>query len=503
MPNDQPILRIHSVKKQFPGVLALDNVSLEIFPGEVLAMVGENGAGKSTLLRILNGDYQPTEGELFYQGKQISFETPADANKLGVRVIYQEPEIVPGVTVAENIFIGELPHRNLFVNWRELFEKADAHIRDLGFENTLFSRELADGLSPAKRQLVEILRAVKSGVKVLALDEPTASLTEDDVNRLFRVVDQLRQQGVAIIYVSHRLKEIMQLADRIAVLRDGHLVAVRRPHETSEANLMQLMVGRELSAIFQHQPHIKSRVILQVSGLCTKRLKKISFDVHEGEVVGFAGLVGAGRSELAMALFGAEPILAGSIILNGQRADFKEPKDAIRAGFGFAPEDRKVESLILDLSVRENTSICILNNISRFRFVDRRVENKIVTGLATRLNIKTPSLQQEVSKLSGGNQQKVVLARWLANEPKVLILDEPTKGIDVGAKAEIYQLIDELAAQGIAVIFISSELPEVLGVSDRVLVMQDGQITGELQASEATEEAVIRLAMSQHLTKES
>jgi L-arabinose transport system ATP-binding protein len=351
-------------------------------------------------------------------------------------------------------------------------------------------------LSAAQKQMVEIARAIKSDVKVLALDEPTSSLSERDSSQLFDIVNQFRSAGVAIIYVSHRLPEILQLADRIAILRDGKLVAIRKAADTTESDLVSLMVGRELVRRFDHQSYALAETVLKVEGLTTERVRDISFEVLRGEIVGFAGLVGAGRTELAKALFGEDWIARGKIYVRGKEAHIKNPRQAIRAGIGFTPEDRKREALVMARSVRENITLVILRSISRLRMVNRRKERQTVTGLVDRLRIKTPSAEQEVGKLSGGNQQKVVLARWLARKPDVLVLDEPTRGVDVGAKAEIYKLIHEMAAEGMGIVFISSELPEVLGVSDRVIVMQNGRITGELPASEATQEAVLRLAIA-------
>ncbi|MCC7445962.1 MAG: sugar ABC transporter ATP-binding protein [Anaerolineae bacterium] len=493
----QPLLKLTGISKGFPNVRALDNVTLDIYPGEVLALIGENGAGKSTLLKILSGDYQPDSGEIHYDNQRVTFNTPAEARKHNVRVIYQEPEVVTTVSVAENLFIGALPRRmGRWIDWDWLYRHADEQIASLGFQDEIAARDPADKLSAAQRQLVEILRALKAGVRVLALDEPTSSLSDKEANRLFDIVNRLRQENVAIIYVSHRLHEILMLADRVAVLRDGQLVAIRRAQETSETELMSLMVGRPLSHLFDRTSHVQPEVVLRVEGLNTETVHDVSFEVHSGEVVGFAGLVGAGRSDVAKALFGADTIHAGRIEIDGKPVSIRSPQDAMKHGIGFTPEERKTEGLFLELGVRENASISILRQISRFRFVRRAEEHRIVAQLTEQLKVRTPSLEQEIRKLSGGNQQKVVLARWLARSPKVLMLDEPTRGIDVGAKAEIYHLIDKLAAQGIGIIFISSELPEVLGISDRIIVMKGGRITGQLLASEATQQSVLSLAMT-------
>lgn len=492
-------LEIHNISKAFPNVQALTDVSLDVRPGEILAFIGENGAGKSTLLKIINGDYQPDIGTLTIDGQRLEFDNPSQAHKAGIRVIYQEPEIVPGIDVAENIWVGELPKRFGFLDRRRLNKQVRESLEEYGFEGVLPTHLLGDELSSAQRQLVEIMRALKSGVRVLALDEPTSSLTDEEVDRLFALVQRLRDEGVAIIYVSHRIKEILRLCDRVAILRDGRLIAVRPASELTEEEIVHLMVGRKLSDVFQRQQAGMEREVLKVEGLNSNWHVDINFHINAGEVVGFAGLIGAGRSELAKVIFGEMPKSSGRVLLDGQEVSIHRPDQAIAKGIGFAPEDRKREGLVLMRSVLENASMAILPQLSRFHFVRRRLERSIASGFVERLQVRTPSLDQEAGKLSGGNQQKVVLARWLAAKPKVLILDEPTRGIDVGAKAEIYRLIDELANEGLGIMFISSELPEILGLSDRIYVMQDGRITGELSGAEATEEAVLKLAMTEHL----
>jgi L-arabinose transport system ATP-binding protein len=356
-------------------------------------------------------------------------------------------------------------------------------------------------LSSAQRQLIEILRALKSNVRALALDEPTSSLTDEEVDRLFSLVRRLRTDGLAIIYVSHRIKEILRLADRVAILRDGKLVAVKPASGLSEGEIVKLMVGRDLSAVFQRRRAATDRIVLKVEHIHSNWHRDVSFEVRAGEVVGFAGLVGAGRTELAKVVFGELPRDRGTILIDGLPTSIHRPDEAVSAGIGLAPEDRKREGLVMMRSVLENASLAILKRLSRFHFIRRRLERQNASEYVTRLHVRTPSLDQEVGKLSGGNQQKVVLARWLAAKPKVLILDEPTRGIDVGAKAEIYRLIDDLANQGLGVMFISSELTEILGLSDRIYVMQNGRIAGELPGPGATEEAVLALAMAEHLSQ--
>jgi len=493
-------LKIRNVSKAFPNVQALDNVSLDIRPGEILAFIGENGAGKSTLLKIINGDYQADAGSLSINDKPLKFSNPKDAHEAGVRVIYQEPEIIPGVDVAENIWVGELPKRFGFINRRQLNEQVRASLNEYGFEKVLPMDLMGSELSTAQAQIVEIMRALKSGVRILALDEPTSSLTDDEVNRLFTLIRRLRDEGVAIIYVSHRLQEIMGLCERVAILRDGKLRTVQRTKELSESEMIRIMVGRNLSDIFHRNPAVTDRKVLEVKDLYSNWHRDVNFHINAGEVVGFSGLVGAGRSELAKVIFGDMPKTKGKILIDGEEVAINSPDQAIDKGIGFAPEDRKNEGLILIRSVLENTSIAIMNKITHFHFVQRRKERSIAKDYVEKLNVVTPSLEQLVGKLSGGNQQKVVLARWLAARPKVLILDEPTRGIDVGAKVEIYRLIDELANEGLGIMLINSELPEVLGLSDRIYVMQNGRITGEVSKENATEDTILELAMADDLS---
>ena len=491
---DAPGLEVRGVSKAFPNVQALRDISLDVRPGEILALLGENGAGKSTLLKIINGDYQPDSGTLSLGGQEVKFANPFEAHRAGVRVVYQEPEIVPGVAVAENIYLGELPRRGPFIDFGGLEARVRADLARYGFSKVLPMDLMGDMLSSAQRQLIEILRALKSNVRVLALDEPTSSL-------LFALVRRLRDDGLAIIYVSHRIKEILRLAARVAILRDGQLVAVKPASGLSEGEIVKLMVGRDLSAVFQRRRAATDRVVLKAEHIHSNWHRDVSFEIRAGEVVGFAGLIGAGRTELAKVVFGELPRDRGTVFVDGRPTSIRHPDEGVSAGIGLAPEDRKREGLVMMRSVLENASLAILRRLSRFHIIRRRLERKIATEYVTRLRVRTPSLDQEVGKLSGGNQQKVVLARWLAAKPKALILDEPTRGIDVGAKAEIYRLVDDLANQGLGVMFISSELPEILGLSDRIYVMQNGRIAGELPGPGATEEAVLGLAMAEHLSQ--
>ncbi|MFE6066405.1 sugar ABC transporter ATP-binding protein [Streptomyces sp. NPDC056525] len=505
-PAAPPVLAVDGIVKRFGSVQALGGVTLDFPAGRVTALMGENGAGKSTLLRILTGDHAPDEGRVLVEGRAVTFDSPAAARAAGVRVIPQEPEIIPHVTVAENVWAGALPRRRgRFLDRRELVRRVTADLADLGFSDVLDPRLLGAQLTPAQRQLVEILRALTGDVppRLIAFDEPTSSLSEHEVDALFGLIGRLRADGIAVVYVSHRMREIFRLADRIAVLRDGSPAGVVEAAETDERALVRLMVGRDLSTMFVREQRREGEqpgdVVLDVQDVTTDDVRGITLQVRAGEVVGLAGLVGAGRSELALALAGDRPIRRGTVAVHGVRLRGGRPREAIRAGLGLAPEERKAQALFLHRSIRDNTALVVLDRIRRFRFVRRGAERALAREYATRLRVRTPSVEHEVRTLSGGNQQKVVLARWLARKPKVLILDEPTRGIDVGAKAEIYQIVAGLAAEGVAVLVISSELPELLGLADRVVVMQGGRITGALDHADATEEAVLALAMADDL----
>ncbi|MER8188453.1 sugar ABC transporter ATP-binding protein [Kitasatospora sp. NPDC094015] len=492
---------VRGITKRFGAVRALDGVTLDFPGGQVTALMGENGAGKSTLLKILTGDHRPTEGHVVLDGRRVELRSPAEARAAGIRIIPQEPEIIPHVSVAENVYAGTLPRRaGRRLDRAELRRRIHADLERLGFAGVLDPDRLGSKLTPAQRQLVEIMRALTGEAKLIAFDEPTSSLSEHEVDALFALIRRLRDQGIAIVYVSHRMKEISQLADRIAVLRDGALVGVQDAATTGEGELVRLMVGRDLSAVFSRERVATDRTVLDVQQVTTDHVRDISLRLHAGEVVGLAGLIGAGRSELALALAGDLPIHSGTVTLDGVRLRSGHPGEVIRAGLGLAPEERKAQALLLHRSIRDNTSLVVLDRLRRLRFVRRGQERALAQEFTDRLRVRTPSIEHEVRKLSGGNQQKVVLARWLARKPKVLILDEPTRGIDVGAKAEIYQIIADLAAEGVALLVISSELPEILGLADRVVVMQGGRITGELDRADASEEAILALAMADDLS---
>jgi L-arabinose transport system ATP-binding protein len=497
-----PRLVASELSKSFAGVQALRAVDMHAYGGEVMALLGENGAGKSTLLKILAGAHQPDSGTLSIDGEQVTFDSPRAAHRAGVRIIYQEPEIIPHVSVAENVYVGALPGRAHGFSRAALRARVAADLERYGFTSALDPDALGSELSPAQRQLVEILRALTEPVRVIAFDEPTSSLSDTEVGALFRLIRRLRDDGIAVIYVSHRMNEIFQISDRVTVLRDGALVASVTTAETDEAGLVRMMVGRDLTDMFvrERRPRPSGPPALAVRGLSNDDVSDIDLEVYGGEVLGIAGLVGAGRSELAHAIVGSTPVRSGQILVDGAQVRIRGPRDAIRAGIGFAPEERKAQALLMQRTVRDNISLAILDRIRVARVIRRGEERAVAQRYTGQLRIRTPDIEQVVSSLSGGNQQKVVLARWLARRPRVLILDEPTRGVDVGAKAEIYGVINQLTADGIAVIVISSELPEVLGLSDRIVVMQGGRVTGQLDHSEATEERVLALAMAGDLT---
>ena len=500
---DQPIaLRMRAVSKSFGSVRALREVSVEFRSGEVTALMGENGAGKSTLLKVLIGALAIDGGGVELDGTAVRFTDPTASRAAGVRVVAQEPEIIPQVSVAENIYVGALPARGRVFRRSEVVAKAAELITRYGFGQVLHPETLGARLTPAQRQLVEILRALTEQPKVIAFDEPTSSLSDNEVDLLFALIRRLSVQGVAVIYVSHRIKEVFALCDRVAVLRDGSHVGTRPIDDLTEAQLIKMMVGRDLSSLYHDdvaRPE-PGELVLDVRGLSSADVHDVSLRVRAGEIVGLAGLIGAGRSELVKALVGAEPVTSGSVSFLGTQRRFRSPRDAVRAGIGLAPEERKAEALFLQRSVRENTATAIYDQIRRFRVINRKLERQTVARFLERLRVRTPSQEHVVGNLSGGNQQKVVLARWLARNPALLILDEPTRGVDVGAKSEIYAIVHELASAGIAILMVSSELPEMLGLADRILVMQNGRITGELCRAEATEEGVLALAMADDLS---
>ena len=489
-------LRVDELSKHFGDVQALDNVSLTFKRGEVLALVGENGAGKSTLMRLIEGVFPPSHGRMEVEGEIVDFAGPRDAHASGIRVIHQEPEIVPHMSVGENIFIGNLPRKiGGLLDQRHLDRVTLELLEKFQMQGELSPRQMCEGLGPAQRQMIEIMRAVHAGGKLIAFDEPTSSLTDEEARRLFDIIRQLREQGVAVVYISHRLSEITELADRIAVLRDGCMVDVLNAEGVTEEHITRLMVGRPLSDMYPQKDSESGETVLEVNKMTTEHVSDISFELRKGEVLGIGGLMGAGRSELAKGVFGFHRRLSGKVLLDGRELPSRDTAAAIAGGIGFAPEDRKEEALLLLQSILDNSVLCVPDQVSNGGFFNRSKALDLIGGVSKRMRLKAASLDAPVTSLSGGNQQKVVLTRWLACNLKVLILDEPTRGIDVGAKAEIYELIRQLTKQGLGVIVISSEMPELLGLSDRILVMSDGRIRAELSGDQATEETILAAAI--------
>ena len=497
-------LRVDELSKRFGEVQALDDVSLTFKRGEVLALVGENGAGKSTMMRLIEGVFPPSNGRIEVEGASVVFNGPREAHAAGIRVIHQEPEIVPYLSVGENIFTGCLPTRaGVFLDWARLDKMTWDLLKKFQMQDELSPRQMCEGLGPAQRQMIEIMRAVHAGGKLIAFDEPTSSLTDEEARRLFEIIRQLRDQDVSVVYISHRLSEITTLADRVAVLRDGKLVEVMDAKGVTEDQITKLMVGRELSEMFPERSHGDGNVVLSVQGMTTNYVTDISFELKAGEVLGIGGLMGAGRSELAKGVFGYHRRLAGDVTLSGQVLPAGDTAAAIAGGIGFAPEDRKEEALLLLQSILDNAVLCVPGKVSKSGFFNRSKALDLIGEVSGRMRLKATSLDDPVTSLSGGNQQKVVLTRWLASDLKVLILDEPTRGIDVGAKAEIYELIRTLTRAGLGVIVISSEMPELIGMSDRILVMSDGRIRAEMPANTATEEDILTAAIPLGATAQS
>jgi rhamnose transport system ATP-binding protein len=488
---DVPVLALDGIGKSFPGVQALKGVSFDIAAGEVHALLGENGAGKSTLIKIMSGVHQADAGTLRLDGRPIRLASPQAARQAGIATIYQELLLFPELTVAENVFMGHAPRRRWGrLDWPAMRARAEALLASLDIAD-LDVTQAVGTLSVGNRQRVEILRALSQDARILIMDEPTAALTEHDVERLFAIVRRLRARGVSIVYISHRLEEVFLLADRVSVLRDGEHVATRRVAETDRADLIHMMVGRRIDSLFPKRAAQPGRTLLELRNIVRRPVTNdVSLVVRAGEIVGLAGLVGSGRSELAQAIFGVTPATGGEIRIDDAPAAIRSVADARRHGIAYVPEDRGTQGLVRPMTVRENASLAVLSRLAHFGFIDRAAEARLGQDIVVRFAVRTAGIEQVAGRLSGGNQQKVVLGKWLAAQPKVLILDEPTRGIDVGAKAEIHRLMSELAAHGLAVLMISSDLPEVLGMSDRVLVMREGRIVAAFDRAEATQERV-------------
>jgi ribose transport system ATP-binding protein len=489
------LLEMRAITKRFPGVLALDNVSFEVRRGEVHALLGENGAGKSTLMKILSGVYEKDGGEVIFKGKPVTFSTPRQAQLAGIKTIYQELNLVPQLSITENIFLGDEIERGVLLNWPEMHRRARELLAKIHLD--IDPTRTVASLGVAQQQMVEVAKALHQKAELIIMDEPTSALSLNEINDLFAIIRELKAQNVGIIFISHHLDEAFVICDRITVLRDGHNVATKQASELDVDMLIRMMVGRSLTEQFPKESVPRGAEVLRVEGLTSPLLNNVSFTAYGGEVLGIAGLVGAGRTELVRAIFGADPVTSGEIYVDGKRAKIRSPRDAIRHGIGLLPEDRKQQGLVLQLSVRENITMAVLERLTMSAFTNQRKEATISEQYIESLAIKTPSLKQLVINLSGGTQQKVVLSKWMAIGPRVLIFDEPTRGIDVGAKVEIYKLMNQLARQGMAILMISSELPEILGMSDQIMVISNKRVAGFLNRDEATQEKIMELATSE------
>lgn len=494
----ESILQLEGISKSFPGVRALENARFDLAAGEVHALLGENGAGKSTMIKIVSGVYRPDAGTMRVNGEEVLFSSTHDAQRRGIATIYQELSLYPELTVAENIFMSHAPRNRLgMIRWGEVNRRAREVLESLRITDMDVTRKVG-GMSVGNRQRVEIAKALSQNARILIMDEPTASLSEADVQRLFEIVRLLRERGVGIIYISHRMEEVFLLADRVTVLRDGHYVDTRQVKDVTEPQLIQMMVGRTIDQLFPKLDAPLGDPVLEVRNLSAGPLtRNVSFTVRSGEIVGMAGLVGSGRSETAQVIFGITRPEAGEIRIGGQPVRVHSPVDAMKLGIAYVPEDRGLQGLIRPMPVKENVSLASLGNLSRRSFIQFGREQRLAEDTVHKLSIRAYSTKQIVNKLSGGNQQKIVVGKWLAREPKLLIVDEPTRGIDVGAKAEIHRLMSELAQRGLGILMISSELPEVLGMSDRILVMREGRLVGEFKRGEADQEMIAGAMMSQ------
>lgn len=504
MTEQKSILRTQDIAMSFGGVYVLKDINFEFYPGEIHGLIGENGAGKSTLLKILAGVYQPKAGQVILNNEVVELINPQAAINKGIALIHQEPLTFPDLDIAENIYIGRQPTKNggSRVDWGTMYKQSAEILESLGVE--LDPHTKVRGLSIADQQMVEMAGALSQNAQILLMDEPTAALTPSEVENLFTVMRRLREQGVALVFISHRLEEIFEICDRITVLRDGELIGERNPETTTTDEIIQMMVGRPLSLLFDKgDGHQIGDILLEVEGMSRiMKFEDISFNIRAGEIVGVAGLVGAGRTDVARALFGVLDKDHGVIQIDGKQVTIKHPRDAMAIGMIYLPEDRQHNGLLMEMSVSINSTLSILEKISRGGWLREKTARDMTEEYVQKLNIILRSIEQPVRELSGGNQQKVVLSKWLLTKPKILLMDEPTRGIDVGAKAEVHRLINELARQGMAILMISSELPEILAMSDRIIVMREGRITAQFNKSEATAERVMAAATGQIVEKE-
>lgn len=488
------LLQMNNIQKTFPGVKALSSAQLLIHRGEVHALIGENGAGKSTLMKVLLGIYQADAGEIFFDGRQVSFNAPTEALHAGIAMIQQEICLMPNVDVSENIWAGREDkfRKGLFLDVKARYRATEELLDKYGIN--LDPRRSVKALSIAQMQLTELARAISYDAKLIIMDEPTSALTNSEIETLYRIVNLLSSQGVSIIFISHKLEEIFRICENVTVMRDGQYIATRAVKDLQMQELIRLIVGRELNDFYPKRTHNLGGTMVEVKGLNNDHVSNVSFQARKGEILGFCGLIGAGRTEIMRAIFGADKCKVESIVIDGQAVRIRSPKDAIRVGIGMLTEDRLRLGSITKLSTRYNLTAASLNDYTRFGVIDKSKETNACQEIVERLAIKVPSIQQVLALLSGGNQQKVIFGRWILCKPKVLILDEPTRGIDVGSKRDIYEIINHLAEQGMTILLVSSELPELMGVSDRILVVRNGSIVGEFQADDATQEELMNTA---------
>lgn len=489
------LLSIRGITKTYPGVKALNDVSLDVTEGEVHALIGENGAGKSTLIKVITGAIQSDSGTIQFENTIYEQMTPSISRKLGIEAIYQEFNLAPALSVAENIFIGTKVNKGFVVDFQKLYKEAEAVLDN--FHVHINPKTKVKDLSVAYMQLVEIAKAIAREARLLIMDEPTAPLTDDEVHNLFELIKELKKRGVSIIYISHRLDELFQVSDRVTVMRDGEVIITKNTAGMTKQELIYHMVGRELKETYPSRNLQYGETVLEVKDICGNGVEPISFSLKKGEILGLAGLVGAGRTELARLIFGADEKESGEVWLEGKKINIRRPKDAVNAGIGLVVEDRKAQGVLLKLPISTNITISIIEKLSKCGVIQKKQERDCVDEYKDALHIKTPSVRQLVGNLSGGNQQKVALSKWLASKSKVLIFDEPTRGIDVGAKQEIYQLMNELASSGLGIIMISSDMEEILGMSDRLMILAEGKLTGHLEKAEFSQTTVLKYASNE------
>lgn len=487
---NETLLKISAIEKSFPGVKALSNACLSVYSGRVMALMGENGAGKSTLMKVLTGIYSKDRGSIKYLGREVNFKGTKDSQEAGIAIIHQELNLVGNLTIAENIFLGrEFTTPWGAIDWKKMYQEADKLLSRLNVSHS--SHLLCSELSVGEQQMVEIAKALSFNSKVIIMDEPTDALTDTETEALFKVINELKSQQCGIVYISHRIKEIFQICDDVTVLRDGQFIGESAVADLTEEYLIEMMVGRKLDEQYPHIEQKKGDVCLSVENLTGSGVQNVSFQLHHGEILGISGLMGAGRTELMKVLYGALPKTRGKVRLNRKEIHVKSPQDGLDQGIVYISEDRKGDGLVLGMSVKENMSLTALHHFSKLGRINHTAERMVVNDFIELFNIKTPSLNQQISLLSGGNQQKVAIAKGLMTRPEVLILDEPTRGVDVGAKKEIYQLINKFKQEGLSIILVSSEMPEVLGMSDCILVMHEGKISAEFERDEATQEKLL------------